>query len=240
MALSKLMVTGTDTGVGKTLVAAGLCAWRRNRGLAVSALKPVESGTDESDGVPSDAALLARCSGQSSPQDCVVYSLPEPLAPVVAARRASVVLDVEVLDRRYAELRAGGGAVIVEGVGGALVEVAPGISVADLAFRWHLPALVVAANRLGVLSHTLLTVAALEQHEVPVVGVILNTVHGDEPTIAEQTNAEELDRLLPREAPLLGVVPWLSGEDRIDPDALAVAVDAVAGILWSAELERGQ
>jgi len=190
--------------------------------------------------VPSDAALLARCSGQSSPQDCVVYSLPEPLAPVVAARRASVVLDVEVLDRRYAELRAGGGAVIVEGVGGALVEVAPGISVADLAFRWHLPALVVAANRLGVLSHTLLTVAALEQHEVPVVGVILNTVHGDEPTIAEQTNAEELDRLLPREAPLLGVVPWLSGEDRIDPDALAVAVDAVAGILWSAELERGQ
>jgi len=239
MTLSKLLVTGTDTGVGKTLIAAGLCAWRRQQGLPVSALKPVESGTDEAGGVPADAALLARCSGQPSYEDSVVYSLPEPLAPVVAARRAGVDLDVEVLDRRFAELRAGGGALIVEGVGGALVEVVPGVTVVDLAYRWHLPALVVAANRLGVLSHTLLTIESLEQHEVPVVGVVLNTLHGGEPTVAEQTNAEELSRLLPRRAPLLATVPWLPEVERGDPAALALAVEAVAGILWSAELERG-
>ncbi len=239
MALTKLMVTGTDTGVGKTLVAAGLCAWRRKRGLPVMALKPVESGTAEADGIPADAALLARCAGRPGHEDCVVYALPEPLAPVLAARRAGVEIDIQALDRRFEALRAAGGVLVVEGVGGALVEVAPGLSVTGLAARWHLPTLVVAANRLGVLNHVLLTVEALEQHEVPAIGVVLNTVHGGEPSLAEQTNAEELARLLPRRSPLLATVSFVPEEQRGDPEALALAVEAVAGILWSGELERG-
>jgi dethiobiotin synthetase len=238
MPLTKLMVTGTDTGVGKTLVSAGLCAWRVSKGLPVQALKPVESGTQENHGLPADASLLAQCTGQDEPHQCNVIALPEPLAPVVAARRAGVDIDMGPLDERFAELRSLPGALVVEGVGGALVEVALGVTVADLAARWHLPALVVAANRLGVLSHTLLTVEALERRDVPVLGVVLNTMDGEPAGLAEQSNAEELSRLLPRSAPLLGTIPFIPEAEREDPRALALATSALAGILWSAELEN--
>jgi len=231
------MVTGTDTGVGKTLVSAGLCAWRVSRGLPVRALKPVESGTVENGGVPADASLLARCAGQDGPHQCNVIALPEPLAPVVAARRAGVDIDRNDLDERFEQLRLAPGALVVEGVGGALVEVTRGETVADLAARWHLPALVVAANRLGVLSHTLMTVEALESRDVPVIGVVLNTMDGGPPGLAEQSNAEELSRLLPSSAPLLGTIPFVPESERQDPRALALATAALAGILWSAELE---
>ncbi|MEE2829383.1 MAG: ATP-dependent dethiobiotin synthetase BioD, partial [Myxococcota bacterium] len=84
--ISGLMVTGTDTGVGKTLVAAGLCAWLRGQGHRVRGFKPVESGIDENGGVPGDARLLAQCSGVGVDRSHV-YALAEPLAPVLAARR---------------------------------------------------------------------------------------------------------------------------------------------------------
>ncbi len=237
MPLTKIMVTGTDTGVGKTLVSAGLCAWRVSKGLPVRALKPVESGTQENGGVPADASLLARCSGQDSPDHCHVFALPEPLAPVLAARRAGVDIDMGTLDARFEQLRASPGALVVEGVGGALVEVVQGTTVADLAARWHLPTLVVAANRLGVLSHTLLTVEALLQRDVPVLGVVLNMMDGDPPGLAEQCNAEELARLLPRSAPLLSTIPFVPESEREDPRGLALATSVLAGILWSVELE---
>ena len=240
MALTKLMITGTDTEVGKTLVSAGLCAWRASKGLPVQALKPVESGTQGNNGIPADAALLARCTGQLRPQDCNVVALAEPLAPVLAARRAGVEIDQEILDARFSELRAAPGALIVEGVGGALVEVTQGMTVADLAARWHLPTLVIAANRLGCLSHSLLTVEALERRDVPVIGVVLNTVCGGEAGLAEECNAEELARLLPRSASLLGTIPFVPEDERGNPDALALATSELAGILWSAELESAR
>jgi dethiobiotin synthetase len=240
VALTKLMVTGTDTGVGKTLVAAGLCAWRASKGLPVRALKPVESGTQDNGGIPADAALLARCTGQLRPQDCNVVALAEPLAPVLAARRAGVEIDLQSLDARFSELRLAPGALVVEGVGGALVEVTQGTTVADLAARWHLPTLVVAANRLGCLSHSLLTVEALEQRDVPVIGVVLNTICGEEAGLAEACNVEELSRLLPRSAPLLGTIPFVPEGAREDPKALALATSELAGILWSSELESAR
>jgi len=240
VALTKLMVTGTDTEVGKTLVSAGLCAWRASKGLPVRALKPVESGTQDNGGTPADAALLARCTGQPRPQDCNVVALAEPLAPVLAARREGIEIDLQRLDARFSELRAEPGALVVEGVGGALVEVAEGVTVADLAARWHLPTLVVAANRLGCLSHSLLTVEALEGRDVPVIGVVLNTVCAGEPGLAEESNIEELARLLPRSAPLLGTIPFIPEDARDKPEALALATSELAGILWSAELESAR
>jgi dethiobiotin synthetase len=138
-------------------------------------LKPVESGTEDNEGVPADAGLLARCCG-AEPEHCIVYALPEPLAPVLAARRAGVSIDITRLDAAFEAACVAHEFVVVEGVGGARVEVAPGVDVADLAARWRLATLVVAANRLGVLSHTLLTVEALQRRNVPVLGVVLNNV----------------------------------------------------------------
>jgi len=227
----RLLVTGTDTEVGKTLVAAGLVAWARLRGVDARGWKPVESGTEENGG-PADARLLHRASGGAEGDELpVVYPLPEPLAPVVAARRWEVALVPAVLDVSLESAAAGCEVLVVEGVGGALVEVAEGVMVADLATRWSLPVLVVAANRLGVLSHTLLTVEALQNRGAAVLGVVLNTVREGEPTVAEATNAAELGRLLPRGVPLLAQVPWIEPGARRDPAALAAAVEAVGDAL---------
>lgn len=232
MTVRGLLVTGTDTGVGKTVVAAGLVAWLHAQDRPVRPLKPVESGTGAG-GVPSDAALLARCAGLAAPGDANVFALSEPLAPVVAARRAGVELSMGPIDQRIEALRGEGGVLIVEGVGGALVEVVPGIMAADLATRWDLAVVVVAANRLGVLSHTLLTVEALRHRGATVAGVVLNQLLPAEGP-AEETNADELRRLLPADVPLLGTVAPVSPEACDDPEALARAVACVAERLFGA------
>lgn len=227
----RLLVTGTDTEIGKTIVSAGLVAWLRGQGVNAAGWKPVESGA--SDSGAQDASLLHAVSGGTEADELpVVYLLPEPLAPVVAARRHNVALVPAVLDVSFGAASAGCDVLVVEGVGGALVEVAEGLMVADLPQRWDVPVVVVAANRLGVLSHTLLTVEALQTRGATVLGVVLNTVHGGEPTLAEATNPAELRRLLPRRVPLLGHVPFIEGESRRDAGALAAALADVGGALW--------
>lgn len=228
---TRLLVTGTDTGVGKTLVSAGLCAWLCEQGRDVLGLKPVESGTEDNEGAPADAGLLALCCGVE-PKQCYVYALPEPLAPVLAARRAGVSIDVARLDAAFEAACAAHDFVVVEGVGGARVEIAPGLDVADLAARWGLATLVVAANRLGVLSHTLLTVESLQRRNVLVLGVVLNNV-GLEAGLAERTNAEELGRLLPSDVPLLGCLTYVEPESRLRPETMAAAVSGIAAGLFS-------
>jgi dethiobiotin synthetase len=153
----------------------------------------------------------------------------------VAARRAGIHLSLDRLDARWDALRAVGGPIVVEGVGGALVEVVVGVTVADLAARWSLPALVVAGNRLGVLSHTLLTVEALRSRGVRVAGVVLNTLHDGEPSTSEATNAAELGRTLPLDVPLIGTMPFVPGDGAGDPFALAVAVQPLAVRLLALE-----
>lgn len=208
----RLLVTGTDTEVGKTVVTAALVAAFRAAHGRLRVLKPVESGLPD-DGVPADAGLLARCAGVPW-QEANVYALLEPLAPALAARRQGVEIELERLD---AAVRPDG-PLVVEGVGGALVEVAAGLSVADLAARWQLPTVLVAGNRLGVLNHTLLTVEALQSRGVPV-AVILNELT-PEPGLPARTNADELRRLLPDGVPLLGSFPF---EPSREPAALAWA-----------------
>jgi dethiobiotin synthetase len=219
-----LLVTGTDTEVGKSLVATGLLAWARGRGLGWSAWKPVESGTDDTDGVPGDATLLAAALGVPV-GDVSGILLPEPLAPVVAGRRAGVSWTVEELDARFAERSR---PVLVEGAGGPLVQIVEGVMMADLAPRWGLDVVLVAANRLGVLSHTRMAVEALLARGVSSVRVVLNTVRPGAPSVAEATNAGELERTLPAGATLLGTVPFVPAADRRHPAALAEAVSAIA------------
>jgi dethiobiotin synthetase len=224
-----LLVTGTDTGVGKTIVAAGLVAWLNARGVIARGWKPVESGTEENGGRPVDAWLLHAAAGGSPDEELpVMYPLPAVMAPVLAARREGVALVPVVLDAGFRAAAAKATVLVVEGVGGALVEVAEGLMVADLPRRWQLPVLIVAANRLGVLSHALLTVEALQSRGADVLGVVLNTMHAGAPTVAEEANAAELQRLLPGGVPLLAEVPWIPDEERHETGSLAVAVEALA------------
>lgn len=219
-----LFVTGTDTGVGKTVVACALILALRQRGVAVGAMKPAETGCPP-EGWPPDGAALAAAAGLDLPRPAVVpYALPEPLAPAVAARRAGVRIDLQVLDQALAAQQAARQLVVVEGAGGLAVPLTDELDMAGLAARWGLPLLVVARPGLGTLNHTVLTVAYARQRGLRVLGVVLNP-WPEEPDTATATNPAELVRLTG--VPILGRLPRLPGVDieagRLDGLAAAAA-----------------
>ena len=180
-----VLVVGTDTAVGKTVVAAGLAWALRRRGIDVGVMKPVETGV--STRRRSDAAMLR---------------LAAPLAPVVAARREGVRLSLDRLVRGYERLAARRAFVVVEGVGGLMVPLTATKTTLDLAEALQLPLLIVIANRLGAINHTLLTLHAAECRGLTVRGLILNHPRPSR-GLAERTNHDALARLRPQ-------APWVS------------------------------
>jgi len=157
-------ITATDTAVGKTVVTAGLAASLRARGLDVAVFKPVQSGALANDPT-GDAALLGA--------DCL-YSFAAPLAPLVAARAEGTKIELEPILARARELAREHELLLVEGAGGLLVPLAPGLDVADLAAALGLPLIVVARAGLGTVNHTLLTIEAARARGLELTGVVLN------------------------------------------------------------------
>lgn len=200
--MADLLVTGTDTSVGKTVVAAALVLAWRNRGVRAVGFKPVETGLG--DETASDVAILAAASGAGEPLAEPLLQLGEPLAPAVAADRAATFLDTKDLEARLQALRGAGYSVVVEGAGGILVPLAWGYTALDLAVRMGLEAVVVGRAGLGTLNHMMLTVEALRSRGVKVRGVVLNG-RGEPPDLAEATNPDALARLV-RDIPIV-VIP---------------------------------
>ena len=188
-----LLVTGTDTGVGKTVIAVALVTALRRRGVRAIGFKPVETGLTP--GQSSDSELLARASDESHPLAAPLLQLPEALAPAVAADRAGVALDPDQIESRIAQLRAAGYTVVVEGAGGVMVPLAWNYSVLDLAQACDLDAVVVGRAGLGTLNHVAMTVMMLRSREIAIRGVVLNG-RGTTPDLAEETNPVALGRML--------------------------------------------
>ncbi|NUS72729.1 MAG: ATP-dependent dethiobiotin synthetase BioD [Corynebacteriales bacterium] len=156
--LGPVIVTGTDTGVGKTVVTAALAATAQKAGLSVAALKPAQTGDDD------DAAEIARLTGIHVQ---TLTSYPAPLAPLTAARVAQlpplalhdVIQAVEELSERH-------DLILIEGAGGLLVSLGESWTIADVAAKLHAPTVVVARAGLGTLNHTALTQEALEARHI--------------------------------------------------------------------------
>ena len=175
--LRGLFVTGTDTGVGKTLVAAGLARYARRLGLAPIPFKPVETGCDPD---PLDALCLWRAAQPPlPPADVCLYALRLPAAPALAAAAENQSIDVDRIVSRARELAALGDLLIVEGAGGLLVPYAGSTTAADLAAQLRLPLLVVARTALGTINHTALTLAEARRRHLPIAGCILSRVAED-------------------------------------------------------------
>ena len=225
----RLGITGTDTGIGKTVVTAALAARARELGVAVAAMKPVESGAEPhvtsgipADGhYPSDVRRLHAATGSVDDVSLMCpYSLGEPLAPFIAARRAGVIIDLNVLDAAMLALSHGRDLLLIEGAGGLMVPITLETSVLDLFLRWNCEMLLVAGNRLGVLNHVLLSVHAAEAAGVSVRAIILTEFGAVDARLAQATNYDALCTLLP--AHDIFRFPFI---DRIDDfDALAAAV----------------
>lgn len=205
-------VTGTDTGVGKTVVTAALALALRRQGVDVGVVKPVQTGARAGDPA-SDAMLLKEWVGLDEGADALCpFSFPQPLAPLVAARLEGRALALDEVAERTRALARGREACLVEGVGGLLVPVGPEWTVADLAHELGLPLLVVARAGLGTVNHTLLTVREARRAGLGVLGVVLNEsqplLPEADPSLA--TNAEVIEAL--GGGPILAHVPWLGRE----------------------------
>jgi dethiobiotin synthetase len=200
------LVTGTDTGIGKTTVSCGLAAALAARGHSVGVAKPVETGWSAETESTSDAARLKYFSGCKEALEVVVpYRLRDPLAPIVAARREGIVIDLGRLDASIRRLQSEYDITLIEGAGGLLVPVAEGVTFADLAARWKVPLVVVVGNRLGALNHAQLTIRWARSCDLAVAGYVVNAL-SPEPDISARTNVEALRELIG--APL-GVFPWI-------------------------------
>ncbi len=205
-------ITGTDTGVGKTVVAAGLAALFRKNGLNVGVMKPIQTGCLSRGGerIAVDARFLLQAAGADDPMDQVCpYRLKIPAAPLVAAEQEGATIDLDRIEDAYRRLSSRHRVMVVEGIGGLLTPITPTATVMDLARRLTLPLIIVAHTRLGTLNHTLLTVRCAQQSGATVMGIIFNHPGGASRSLAEKTNPEVFSRLCP--VPVLGTIPFMSG-----------------------------
>lgn len=203
------LITGTDTGIGKTTVACAIAAALRRRGVDVGVLKPAETGCEPGpDGTPhaSDAARLRWFAGRSEAVEAICpFRLREPLAPALAARRQGVELDLERVAALVGRFASGCAVGLVEGAGGLLVPLAGRATFADLAALCGLRVLVVVGNRLGGVNHAALTMRWAETAGLDVAGYVVNTLR-PEADLAMRTNVALLEEIL---GPSLGVFPWV-------------------------------
>lgn len=205
-----LFVTGTDTGVGKTLVTAALARCLARRGLRVGVMKPIETGWTRESGSPSDAMRLQMASGSTHPPDLVSpYRLGPPLAPACAAAAEDEVIDLDRIERAYHEIASHYDMTLVEGVGGVLVPITPDSDVRDLMVRLALPVVVVGRTALGGVNHARLTLEALGAVQLRVLAVVLNQTEpaATEVAVEQERSTMDLIRNCTR-VPVLGPLPF--------------------------------
>lgn len=209
-------VTGTDTGVGKTLVSVALLRAFAGRGLRVVGFKPVAAGCD-ADGLNDDAKAL-RAASNIAPSYAEVnpYCLAQPVAPHLAAAASGQRIELPRVLRAYRALAARADQVIVEGAGGFRVPLNDTEDSADLARELNLGVILVVGMRLGCLNHGLLTCEAIAARGLTLSGWVANVREANMPMLQE--NIAALRQRVA--APLLGVIPFLSApvEDAVPLD----------------------
>jgi len=221
--MTSLFITGTDTGIGKTLVGCGIAAALTAQDKRVGVLKPAETGCDRRDGVlyPDDAMRLASYAQSKLPIEIVCpYRFSPPVAPSVAAEQAGVTIQPERIIEVFQTLANQHDVTLVEGAGGLLVPLVGRYSFADLARDLNIPILVVVGSKLGALNHTLLTLHCIEARGLPLAGYILNhpTRTADD---AIKTNATTLAGLT--DVPCRGIIPHLALSEDIDRDRIILS-----------------
>ena len=224
MAARGFFVTGTDTGVGKTLVACALLRAFAARGSTAVGMKPVASGAEPGARglVNEDVERLAAAGNVSAPREEVnPYCFAAPIAPHLAAQQAGVTIELDRIERAYRALAARAQVIVVEGVGGFRVPLGAGSDTAQLAARLALPVVLVVGMRLGCLNHALLTADAVAGCGLKLAGWVANHV---EPQMAAATeNVHALETLIA--APLIARIAYATVPD---VGAIASELDVAA------------
>ena len=210
MAAQGFFITGTDTGVGKTVTTACLLSLYRKHRLNVGVMKPIETGVDPecSSSANSDAKFLLEIAQCSDPLSQVSpVRLKTAASPFQAAKIDNRVIDMDRIFNSFHQLSDKYDNLLVEGIGGLLVPLKPDYLVCDLIRDLGLPLLVVGKNALGTLNHTLLTLRAAEQAGIPVKGVILNRTEAGGKDAIESGYADIITEF--SGIPVLGEIPYM-------------------------------
>jgi len=229
-----LFITGTDTGVGKTLVAGAIAYRLRRQGYRVGVFKPVATGCVSSrEGlVSADAEFLAHCAeSEFSLEQINPVRYPEPLAPWVAAERAGRGIDWVALHLAYKNIAGASEVMVVEGIGGVLVPLERETMVLDMMKALRLAVVVVARAGLGTINHTLLTIHACRTAGLDVAGIVINRYDASTAGLAEENNPRVLQELT--KLPVLCVIPF-DKDSSVERGRLGRETAAAAGLVdWS-------
>lgn len=238
-----VFITGTDTGVGKTLVAAALALHLKKRGLSVGVMKPIETGVVPAKAKQSDAGRLRTILDSEEPLGAICpYQFELPVAPLAAAEAAKHTIQPETIRRVYRLLAGRYEWMVVEGVGGLYVPITPTFDVSAMIKQFRLPVVVVGRSGLGGINHALLTLEALRRNRIPVLALVLNRTQSVRSALAriqERTTVE----LLRKQAgvPILGPLPYEPGlNGRFRPTILRLARTAAITKLAAVLQESGR
>jgi dethiobiotin synthetase len=215
-------VTGTDTGVGKTIITAALIKAAHILGFKACGMKPIETGCKRAENrrqqtanregnnslIPSDGTFLREITGTGESIDLITpIRFENPLAPLPASEIEDKPIDLDKIKTAYKELSNRYDIIIVEGIGGLLVPILRDYFVVDLARDFGLPLIIVSRPGIGAINHTMLSVRYAIKEGLTVAGIIINYTRPPESTLAENTNPEIIRRLSP--TPVIGIFPYL-------------------------------
>ena len=205
-----VFITGTDTGVGKSLVTSALVRCLIQRGIDVGVMKPIETGVSRSAKARSDGARLRRAAGSCDPMaEVSPYAFRLSVAPVSAARAEGTTVRIATIIRAFHALRQKHTFMAVEGVGGVYAPLTSSLNVLDLLYQLRLPVIVVGQSGLGGINHALLTLHALRQRNIPILALVLNQrrpVRTKTARLQEQSTVTLLRQL--SQVPVVGPIPY--------------------------------
>lgn len=220
-------ITGTDTGVGKTIITAVLITAIKHLGLKACGMKPIETGCKiavsgkEKTLIPSDGTFLKNISNVNESVDLITpVRFMNPLAPLPASEMEGRTVNLKKIQKAYTELSKKYEAIVVEGIGGLLVPITKDYFVLDLAKDFGLPLIVVSRPGLGTINHTMLTVNYAIKEGLTVAGIIINYSQPPEGSLAEDTNPDVITKISP--IPIIGIFPYL---ENLKSDNIAKAAN---------------
>ncbi len=203
-----LFITGTDTGVGKTLITGGIAAVLRRQGLKVGVFKPIASGCrDEGILISDDTEFLALCADADYSLSVITpVTYKTPAAPITCAQLEKRPIDYDEISVSYHYLCENTDVVLVEGIGGAMVPLDAEHTVLDLAVEFNLPTVIVARPNLGTINHSLLTIEAVRNAGLPLAGLVICGYNAFDADIAEETAPDVICGF--GDTNLLSIVPY--------------------------------
>ena len=208
-------ITGTDTGIGKTAITAGLAGSMRKLGVNVGVMKPIATGIQQKTGFKSsDVAILADASGTKDSEDLInPVFLPIPTSPYDATKLLSLPVDMPLILTKFTKLLSTHDILLVEGIGGVMTPITKNFFVADMIKAMGIETIIVTRATLGTLNHTMMTYKMCKDYDIKIKGLVINNF--DEKGTASEKNApvtlHEITGLN-----ILGVVPFIKNYNKID------------------------